>query len=141
MLNVTVINEIDDDMTVVHWHGMMQRNTPYNDGPPGINQCPINYLDPDTGLYLNTINQVNTMNYLFQPQSSGTFWYHGHFNEQYVDGLVGPLIIDDSDDVISAYEAAGASYKDESILVLTDWYNAPAADMLPYYLSPERYFT
>ena len=34
-VQVTVINEMEDELGVVHWHGFDQRGTPFNDGPPG----------------------------------------------------------------------------------------------------------
>jgi FtsP/CotA-like multicopper oxidase with cupredoxin domain len=40
-VEVTVVNEISDDLTTVHWHGMAQRGTPFSDGIINITQCPI----------------------------------------------------------------------------------------------------
>ena len=34
-VKVTVINEMEDELGVVHWHGFDQRGTQFNDGPPG----------------------------------------------------------------------------------------------------------
>jgi hypothetical protein len=98
LVKVTVVNEIYDDYSTVHWHGMSQRNTPYNDGVPGLSQCVI-----------PNINGQNTMIYEFTPESAGTFWYHGHYNQQDTDGLYGVVIVY-SDDEKAQFAAAGAPY-------------------------------
>jgi FtsP/CotA-like multicopper oxidase with cupredoxin domain len=40
-IEVTVTNNIPDEGTAIHWHGLLQKQTPYMDGIPGNNQCPI----------------------------------------------------------------------------------------------------
>ena len=65
-VQVTVINNIFDDASVLHWHGMQQRGTPYMDGVVGVTQCPI-----------SNAAGYNTMVYDFLPDRAGTFWYHG----------------------------------------------------------------
>jgi FtsP/CotA-like multicopper oxidase with cupredoxin domain len=74
-VEVTVINEVSNDVTVVHWHGMIQKGTPFSDGVMNITQCPI-----------TNIVGYNSMVYKFTPTTAGSFWYHGHYNEQYVWG-------------------------------------------------------
>jgi len=123
-VEVTVTNKIaDGDFTTVHWHGMEQRGTPYSDGVPAITQC--------------LIAQETTMVYTFLADRGGTFWYHGHYSEQYPDGLYGSLIIDDDDH--ATFAAAGAPYAVDSDVwtwLIADWYNVPATSLLPQYLSP-----
>jgi len=95
-VSVTVINALAHEATTVHWHGMMQRGTPYADGVPGATQCVIS-------------NQAGheAMTYSFSvPPTAGTFWYHGHYSEQYIDGLYGALVVSDAAD--DAALAAGA---------------------------------
>jgi hypothetical protein len=70
-VEVTVINDIFDDATAMHWHGMLQRGTPYMDGVVGVTQCPISN-EPG----------YNTMVYDFLPDRAGTFWYHGTFAQE-----------------------------------------------------------
>ncbi|KAI9649367.1 hypothetical protein NHQ30_001942 [Ciborinia camelliae] len=41
MIRVTVRNNIKDEGTTLHWHGLLQNGTPWMDGVPGISQCPI----------------------------------------------------------------------------------------------------
>lgn len=42
-IEVTVHNNITgpEEGTTLHWHGMLQKGTPYEDGVPSITQCPI----------------------------------------------------------------------------------------------------
>lgn len=58
--------------TTIHWHGMSQQGSIYNDGVVGLTQCAI----PPNQQVL----------YRFTPSRLGTFWYHGHFNDQYPNG-------------------------------------------------------
>ncbi len=128
---VTVINNIFDDASVMHWHGMQQRGTPYMDGVVGVTQCPI-----------SNSPGYNTMVYDFLPDRAGTFWYHGHYNGQYPDGLYGPLIIDDGGATFAAATYGNASYaydNDEWIWMSADWYNVPAHELLPEFMSPESH--
>jgi iron transport multicopper oxidase len=128
-VQVTVINEIFDDATAVHWHGMQQRGTPYMDGVVGVTQCPI-----------SNAPGFNTMVYDFLPDRAGTFWYHGHYNGQYPDGLYGALIIDDNGATFAAAAGGNASYgydNDAWVWFPSDWYDSPAHALLPVFMSPE----
>jgi FtsP/CotA-like multicopper oxidase with cupredoxin domain len=40
-IEVAVTNNIPDEGTSIHWHGLLQKETPYMDGVPGNTQCPI----------------------------------------------------------------------------------------------------
>ena len=40
-IEVRVKNNIPDEGTSIHWHGLLQKNTQYMDGTPGVSQCPI----------------------------------------------------------------------------------------------------
>jgi FtsP/CotA-like multicopper oxidase with cupredoxin domain len=126
-VEVTVINEIPDDMTTVHWHGLTQRGTPFSDGVINVTQCPI-----------YNISGFNSMVYTFVPDRIGTFWYHGHVHEQYLDGLFGALIVQDAQEP-AMYAAAGAGYTIDSpqwILQVYDYYAQMTGNLLPWYLSP-----
>ena len=127
-VQVTVINEVFDDGTTVHWHGMLQRNTPFMDGVPGLTQCPISNVPGN-----------NTLVYDFTTDEPGTFWYHGHYNGQYTDGLYGALVVDDAGATFAA--AAGgdvrAAYDSDTwIWQAADFYNEPALSLVPFYMSP-----
>jgi len=130
-LAITVINELGDDYTTVHWHGLFQRTTNYLDGPIGSSQCPINFNAKGSAK-----KNLNSLTYNFKVDNSGTFWYHGHFKTQYVDGLYGPLIVEDTASITAGYAAKGLTYSSETTLMIADWYDNPAATYLPAYLSP-----
>jgi len=49
------------------------------DGTPGISQCPI---APGA-----------TFTYRIRAELYGTSWWHSHYSAQYIDGLVGPIVI------------------------------------------------
>ena len=125
LIEVTVVNAMLNEDTAVHWHGMMQRGTPSFDGVPGITQCPI----PANG----------SMVYTFSHNNPGSYWYHGHFNGQYPDGLYGALVVDDGGASVVA-AAAGDSRaiyeNDEWNWMVADWYDDAAMELLPAYLSP-----
>ncbi|KAI1145519.1 multicopper oxidase-domain-containing protein [Nemania diffusa] len=80
MVEVHVRNNIDapKEGTAIHWHGLSQRNTPWFDGVPSIQQCPI--------------APGKTFIYRFQAEEYGTSWWHAHYSGQYMDGAFGPMI-------------------------------------------------
>ncbi|KAH8433918.1 uncharacterized protein LDX57_011554 [Aspergillus melleus] len=81
MIEVTVWNRIEsvEEGLSLHWHGLTQKKTPWEDGVPGITQCPI---APGA-----------SFTYRFQADQYGTSWYHSHYSAQYTDGAYGPMII------------------------------------------------
>jgi iron transport multicopper oxidase len=135
-LDIKLTNNIGDQMTLVHWHGVTQRGTGFMDGPPGLVQCPLNTINTTSNQYLDPLNAVDTMHYKFHLPDSGTNWYHGHIADQPVDGIAGALIVEDTPAITAEYAKYGATYTAETLLVLTDFYNAPAKTYLPWYLSP-----
>ncbi|XP_017770699.1 PREDICTED: laccase-like [Nicrophorus vespilloides] len=76
---VDFYNEINDDATSVHWHGMHQRNTNWMDGVGGVTQCPV------------TPNALFRYDFVADP--AGTHFYHSHMGSQRVNGAIGPLIV------------------------------------------------
>lgn len=74
-VEVTVTNEIFDDYTAIHWHGISVAGAPWMDGLVNYTQCP-----------LTNVPGYNRYTYSFTPEMAGTFWYHGHINSQYPDG-------------------------------------------------------
>lgn len=100
MISITVHNEMQDNATSIHWHGVRQWHKNTVDGVPGLTECPI------------APGQQKT--YTFQATQYGTSWYHSHFSCQYGDGLVGPIVI---------HGPATADYDIElGPLPITDWY-------------------
>ncbi|KAI1851207.1 hypothetical protein JX265_006165 [Neoarthrinium moseri] len=78
-LEITVHNNIDNEGTAIHWHGTLQQESPWQDGVPGITQCPI--------------APGSTYTYRFKPDLYGTSWYHSHWESQYASGLTGPMVV------------------------------------------------
>ena len=122
LAEITVINQLPrNESVVIHWHGQNQNKSTYADGIPDITQCVIPHPE----------SKQNVMVYTFMPNDAGTFWYHGHYNEQYEDGLYGPLIID-----ATPKTPAQIAEADKWTWMVADWYNVPAHSLLPAYLSP-----
>ncbi|KAJ3069809.1 hypothetical protein HDU98_007139, partial [Podochytrium sp. JEL0797] len=88
---VTVNNNLNVS-TAIHWHGMFQVGSPWMDGAAMVTQCPIQ--PGDTYVYeFNVGNQV------------GTYWWHAHYQSQYINGLRGPFIVNDPHDpYLSQYD-------------------------------------
>lgn len=80
-VEVTVINKITGptEGTSIHWHGLLQTGTPYEDGVPGITQCPI--------------APGQTFTYKFNADLYGSSWYHAHYSAQSAAGVFGAMII------------------------------------------------
>ncbi|RGB27542.1 hypothetical protein C1646_768969 [Rhizophagus diaphanus] len=77
------------------------------DGVPGINQSPIpGYVFPVRGL-----------------------WYHSHYEMQIADGLFGPIIVEDCDDInrVKNLNDYDMTYDKEdnwndNIIAVSDWF-------------------
>lgn len=96
-IQVTVHNQITspEEGTALHWHGFIQSQTPWFDGVPGVQQCPI--------------APGKKFTYQFRAELYGTTFYHSHYSAQYTgwflyhreslvtnissDGALGPIII------------------------------------------------
>ncbi|CAG8573960.1 4993_t:CDS:2, partial [Acaulospora morrowiae] len=113
-VKLRVYNELDEG-TAIHGHGFFQRGTNWYDGVPGQTQCPIpahSYFEYDFSI----------------PDQSGTYWYHSHFQTQYVDGMIGAFIVDDPDDPYLN------KYDEEYVVILQDFYHTEASELLASYL-------
>ena len=101
-IEVRVTNGLVTEGTALHWHGFLQTGTPYYDGVPGVSQCPI--------------APGKSFTYRFRAELYGTSWWHGHYSAQYIDGMVGPIVVygprSDNDFDI-----------DVGPVMLTDWYH------------------
>ncbi|KIW28756.1 uncharacterized protein PV07_04630 [Cladophialophora immunda] len=80
MVEVTVINQLQDNSTSIHWHGIRQLNTNDQDGVPGVTECGI-------------AGNGGSRTYTWLASSYGTSWYHSHTFAQYGDGIRGPIVI------------------------------------------------
>nr|OQO27865.1 hypothetical protein B0A51_04834 [Rachicladosporium sp. CCFEE 5018] len=104
-IEVVVHNNITapEEGTALHWHGMLQRGTPWADGTPGDAQCPI--------------APGKSYTYRYQAELYGTSWYHAHYSAQYTGGVAGPMQI---------YGPSSQDYDvDLGAVMLTDWNHVP----------------
>ncbi|KAF8263781.1 laccase [Lactarius quietus] len=108
---IRVVNLLSDKTldlgTSIHWHGIFQKDSNYNDGVAFVTQCPI--VPEEAFTYdFKTLNQA------------GTFWYHSHFHDQYCDGLRGAIVIEDPNDPQrDLYDVDN----DDTVITLSDWYH------------------
>ncbi|KAJ4385589.1 hypothetical protein N0V93_010018 [Gnomoniopsis smithogilvyi] len=106
-LKVHVTNNLIDNGTTIHWHGVRQLNTVAQDGVPGVTQCPLAPGESQT--------------YEFQVSQYGSTWYHSHASLQYGQGLFGALILNGP---------ATANYdEDLGALFLGDWHHTDVWDL------------
>ncbi|KAL0558684.1 hypothetical protein IC582_003264 [Cucumis melo] len=101
---VEVINNLSTEGVVIHWHGILQRGTPWADGTASISQCPI--------------NPGENFTYEFKVDKPGTYFYHGHFGMQRAAGLYGSLIVDLEEGKKEPFQ-----YDEEINLLLSDWWH------------------
>jgi iron transport multicopper oxidase len=115
-VKINIVNQLGNETTSLHFHGIFQQNTTFEDGPVGVTQCPI----PPGQSFV----------YQFRLLQTGTYWYHAHGGAQYIDGLRGALIIKDP----------CAPYKADSEFTMTiaDTYHQEAPRLINYYLSPDN---
>ncbi|KAJ7147572.1 yellow laccase [Mycena crocata] len=112
--NLNVVNQLNDPTmlksTSIHWHGLFQHESNWEDGPAFVTQCPI--------------AANHSFDYSFDvPEQTGTYWYHSHLSTQYCDGLRGPLVIyDPNDPAKDLYDVDD----DSTVITLSDWYHYPS---------------
>ena len=109
-IQVNVHNEITgpEEGTALHWHGLLQTGTPWEDGVPAVEQCPI--------------PPGKSLQYSFKADLYGTSWYHSHYSAQYAGGLFGPMII---------YGPENTNYDiDLGPVMLTDYYHPQYYDLV-----------
>ena len=120
-IEVVVHNGLGTEGTSMHWHGLLQTATPWMDGVPSVQQCPI--------------APGSTFTYRFKADLYGTSWYHSHYSAQYAGGLLGAMIIYGPHDNYQYDEDLGP-------VLISDWYHGeyfslvedvmrPAADGVP----------
>ncbi len=97
-VNLRVANTLTDEMTSIHWHGIL---------------LPAN-MDGVPGLSYNGIAPGEAYQYRFQLKQSGTYWYHSHSLFQEQAGLYGALIID-------PLAPPPYHFDREHVVLLSDW--------------------
>lgn len=112
---INVNNQLGNQSTTLHFHGLFQNGTTQMDGPSQVSQCPI--------------PANSSLTYNFTIQQPGTYWYHSHYKGQYPDGLRAPLIIHDPD---SPYKN---DYDEEVILSVSDWYHDQMQELIPKFIN------
>ncbi|CAF1148636.1 unnamed protein product [Rotaria sordida] len=116
-IQIRITNMLRDQSTSLHFHGFHMFKNPWADGVEHITQCPVNP-------YTSFIQEFNVT-------QSGTFWYHSHSAQQYADGLVGPIIIDN--DSIEKRYAYGSS---DHVIMFQEWYHETWSDLMTAYQGP-----
>ncbi|XP_035708126.1 iron transport multicopper oxidase fetC-like [Folsomia candida] len=113
-MEVVVTNGIQDGQNVtLHWHGIHQKGTPFQDGPSFVTQCPI--------------RAGRSQTYRFPLRQSGTYWYHSHVGSQYTEGLWGALVVQGRRKVYN--------YDAEFTITLNDWYHTSAKENEEWFLT------
>ncbi|QYT01328.1 Multicopper oxidase [Trichoderma simmonsii] len=112
---INVNNQLGNQSTSLHFHGLFMNGTTHMDGPVGVSQCEI--------------PPGHSFKYDFTIDQPGTYWYHSHHNAQYPDGLRGPLIIHDPK---FPYRK---EVDHELVITLSDWYHDQMQTLLPIFLS------
>ncbi|KAF4964509.1 hypothetical protein FSARC_7573 [Fusarium sarcochroum] len=111
---VNARNNLGNQTTSLHFHGLFMNGSNHMDGPSQVTQCPI---QPGESLLYNfTITQP------------GTYWYHSHTESQYPDGLRGPLVIHDPESPFKG------QYDEEIIMTISDWYHDQMQTLIPEFL-------
>ncbi|KAI1360054.1 Cupredoxin [Xylaria arbuscula] len=108
---IHVTNQLGNQSTSLHFHGLFMNGTSHMDGPSQVTQCGI--------------PPGSSFTYNFTITQPGTYWYHSHTGGQYPDGLRGPLIIHDPDSPFLD------QYDEEIVLSVSDWYHEQMAILLP----------
>ncbi|OAE31495.1 hypothetical protein AXG93_1670s1130 [Marchantia polymorpha subsp. ruderalis] len=108
-VRVHVINRMPTEAVVIHWHGMLQTGTPWEDGAAYVSQCPIDPEDEYT--------------YDFVTENAGTYFWHGHYGMQRAAGFYGQLIVDPPENFTEPFK-----YDGEHSIVLNDWWHASMID-------------
>lgn len=104
---VNVKNSLPQEELAIHWHGIPQVGTPYNDGVPGVSQCPIGHGE--------------VYSYKFTAPKAGTFSYYGHMGLQRAGGLYGKLIVHG--------KQFPCAYDGEISILLSDWWHKTSEQM------------
>ncbi|KAI1811405.1 multicopper oxidase [Poronia punctata] len=92
-------NNLENNGTSIHWHGIRQLGSVEQDGVASITQCPVAPGESQT--------------YRWRATQYGSSWYHSHFSLQAWNGVFGGILI---------RGPASAPYdEDKGMIVLSDW--------------------
>ncbi|WAR05469.1 LAC1-like protein [Mya arenaria] len=96
-VEINVQNDLHGQDVTIHWHGIDMHGTPWMDGVPYINHCPI--------------ASGQSFRYSFNVNENGTYWWHSHIGTQRSNGLAGPFIVKEKTE----------PYENEHIMMVQDW--------------------
>jgi FtsP/CotA-like multicopper oxidase with cupredoxin domain len=121
-LRIKVINQLEDEGTAIHWHGLHMRDANDMDGAVGFTQLEI------------APTQSMIYDFVVAKDQCGTFWYHSHSELQRSAGLYGGFIVHcvQEDDDTSDHQAE-LSFDREQLLMIGDWYHQDANATLQWY--------
>jgi len=104
---VTLKNHLTNgEGTALHWHGQFQKDTPWMDGVPMLTQC--------------AIPSMNSHQYKFKAEPSGTHWWHGHAGFHRGDGSAGGLIVRTTNESNPHRDLYDIDSNDH-VIILNDW--------------------
>ncbi|KAK1751102.1 multicopper oxidase-domain-containing protein [Echria macrotheca] len=113
-LRIVVNNQMPEESTTIHWHGINQWHSNWMDGVHGVTQCGI----PPGRSFTYDFNVTG---------QRGTFWYHSHVSTQYTNGLYGPIVIHDPDEKVPPTQ-------DDKIIMVGDMFRNDSEKLLSAYL-------
>jgi FtsP/CotA-like multicopper oxidase with cupredoxin domain len=114
-IEVVVHNNLENEGTSLHWHGLLQTQTPWFDGVPSVQQCPI--------------APGSSFTYRFRADLYGSSFWHSHYSAQYTDGIFGAMIIYGPHD--------NADYDiDLGPVLLTDYYHTEYYTLIEQVMAP-----
>lgn len=107
IIEINVINNLLDEGTTLHWHGLHQLGTPYSDGTIGLSQGPI-------------LPEGKNQTYRFRADPAGSHYWHSHMDAiQMARGLRGPIAIHKKVDPFAHL------YKKEKVIWISDEWRDP----------------
>ncbi|XP_064615588.1 uncharacterized protein LOC135479627 [Liolophura sinensis] len=110
-IQVKVFNHPDMSEGVsLHWHGIHQKGTQYNDGAEMITQCPI--------------TPFSSFQYRFVADNPGTHFWHSHAGLQRADGLFGALVVRQSPSKEPHFDKYDNDLPDH-VIVVNEWFVNP----------------
>lgn len=115
-IQVTIRNNIENkpEGTSLHMHGFHQKDRPWEDGTPGVSQCPI--------------PPGSSFTYSFMAEQYGTTWYHSHYGSQYGGGVSGAVVIHGPE--TEEYDI------DLGPVMITDWYHIDYHSLIKIFMTP-----
>lgn len=110
---VDVKNEMDGTATTIHWHGLLQKKTPFSDGVPFVTQCPIQF--------------GSTFRYAFYARDAGTHLYHSHSGQHKANGIYGPIVVRTVEERSELYDFDPPDF----LMLASDWMHVYAEQYFP----------